>query len=150
MKKVVFIILGSICTLVGIIGIFIPVLPTTPLLLLAAWLFVRSSDNLYNWLINHRILGIYIKSYVKYRGVDMKYKIFAISMVWITILFSTTLVNSVYLKILLIVIMLGVTLHISSLRTLTKEEVMALEEFEKIEKEKSLDTLKDDYVEQKY
>lgn len=150
MKKVIFIILGSICTLVGIIGIFIPVLPTTPLLLLAAWLFVRSSDNLYNWLINHRILGIYIKSYVKYRGVDMKYKIFAISMVWITILFSTTLVNSVYLKILLIVIMLGVTLHISSLRTLTKEEVMALEEFEKIEKEKSLDTLKDDYVEQKY
>lgn len=150
MKKVVFIILGSICTLVGIIGIFIPVLPTTPLLLLAAWLFVRSSDNLYNWLINHRILGIYIKSYVKYRGVDMKYKIFAISMVWITILFSTTLVNSVYLKILLIVIMLGVTLHISSLRTLTKEEVMDLEEFEKIEKEKSLDTLKDDYVEQKY
>ena len=150
MKKVVFIILGSICTLVGIIGIFIPVLPTTPLLLLAAWLFVRSSDNLYNWLINHRILGIYIKSYVKYRGVDMKYKIFAISMVWITILFSTTLVNSVYLKILLIVIMLGVTLHISSLRTLTKEEVMDVEEFEKIEKEKSLDTLKDDYVEQKY
>lgn len=136
MKKILFIILGIVCTVIGIIGIFLPVLPTTPLLLLAAWFFVRSSEKLHDWLINHRVLGIYIKSYVKYRGVDLKYKIFAISTVWITIIFSMTLIDNLYVKILLGVIMIGVTIHIASLRTLSKAEVIELERFEAEEKQK--------------
>lgn len=146
MKKILFIILGIICSLIGTIGIFIPVLPTTPLLLLAAWFFVRSSDSLYGWLLNHKVLGIYIRSYIKYRGVDKKYKIFAIIMVWVTILFSTTLVDKLILKVLLIAIMLGVTIHIGSLKTLSKEEVMELEKFEKEEKERMNRKLKESEV----
>lgn len=146
MKKILFIILGIICSLIGTIGIFIPVLPTTPLLLLAAWFFVRSSDSLYDWLLNHKVLGIYIRSYIKYRGVDKKYKIFAIIMVWVTILFSTTLVDKLILKVLLIAIMLGVTIHIGSLKTLSKEEVMELEKFEKEEKERMNRKLKESEV----
>ncbi len=146
MKKILFIILGIICSLIGTIGIFIPVLPTTPLLLLAAWFFVRSSDSLYDWLLNHKVLGIYIRSYIKYRGVDKKYKFFAIIMVWVTILFSTTLVDKLILKVLLIAIMLGVTIHIGSLKTLSKEEVMELEKFEKEEKERMNRKLKESEV----
>lgn len=150
MKKALFIFLGSICTILGVIGIFLPILPTTPFLLLAAWLFVRSSDKLYDWLINHRVLGIYIKSYIKYKGVDRKHKVFAISMIWITILFSITIVEPLFLKILLVVIMITFTIYISSLKTLSKEEVIALEEFERRESELSKEISSDSLIETKH
>ncbi|MDR2840025.1 MAG: YbaN family protein, partial [Paludibacter sp.] len=57
--KLLFIILGLISLALGIIGIFLPLLPTTPFLLLSAALFARGSQRLYNWLINHRVLGSY-------------------------------------------------------------------------------------------
>lgn len=137
MKKILYRILGILSVILGGIGIVLPILPTTPFLLLAAWAFLRSSDNLYNWLMNHPVLGLYIKSYIKYKGVEKKYKIFAISMLWITIGFSIYLVDKRWLEILLAVIAIGVTIHIASLRTLTKEEVIELEELEKRENTKS-------------
>ncbi len=137
MKNLFYRILGILCVILGGIGIIIPILPTTPFLLLAAWAFLKSSERLYNWLMDHPIFGYYIKAYVKYKGVERKYKIFAISMLWITIGFSIYLVDKRWLEILLGVIAIGVTMHIASLRTLTKEEVIELEKLEKIEKLKS-------------
>lgn len=127
MKKLLFKIVGIISVILGTIGIFFPILPTTPFLLLAAWLFLKSSDKLYNWLMNHKVLGIYIKSYIKYRGVERKHKIFALIMLWSTMCISIYLVEKTHLKIILLVIALGVTIHLLKLRTLSKEEVEELE-----------------------
>lgn len=123
--------------ILGGIGILLPILPTTPFLLLAAWAFLRSSDRLYNWLIHHRVFGYYIKAYVKYKGVEKRHKVFALSMLWLTIGYSIYLVDKTWLEILLAVIAIAVSIHILSLRTLTKEEVMELERLEQEEQQRS-------------
>lgn len=67
MRKYFLIAAGFLSLGTGIIGIFIPVLPTTPFLLLAATCFIKSSKKLYQWLIDHRVFGKYIENYIKYR-----------------------------------------------------------------------------------
>lgn len=111
----------------GALGIFLPVLPTTPFLLLAAWAFLNSSDRLYQWLLNHRIFGLYIRSYIEYRGVSRTHKIFAILTLWITMAISIYLINKLTIKILLAIIGVGVTFHLLKLKTLTREEMEELE-----------------------
>lgn len=111
----------------GTLGIFLPVLPTTPFLLLASWAFLKSSETLYNWLMNHKVLGIYIRSYIKYRGVSKQQKIIAILTLWITMSISIYMIDKPIVKILLVLIGLGVTTHILMLRTLTKDEMIELE-----------------------
>ena len=92
---------------------------------------------LYDWLMNHPVFGLYIKSYIKYRGVEKRYKIFAITMLWMTIGFSVYLIEKRWVEILLVLIATGVTIHIASLKTLTREEVIELEKFEAKEKLKT-------------
>ena len=111
----------------GTLGIFLPVLPTTPFLLLASWAFLKSSETLYNWLMNHKVLGIYIRSYIKYRGVSKQQKIIAILTLWITMSISIYMIDKPIVKILLVLIGLGVTTHILMLRTLAKDEMIELE-----------------------
>jgi len=103
----------------GIIGIIIPVLPTTPLLLLAAACYAKSSKRFYHWLLNNRWFGNYIKNYQEKKGVPLKVKLSSISLLWITILFSAFYVVSILLiRLLLILVAVGVTIHILSVRTL--------------------------------
>ncbi len=86
--KILFIVLGTISLLLGIIGIIIPGLPTTTFLLLTAGLYVRSSQSLYLMLIRHKILGAYIRSYKNNGGMTYKSKFYAIAVMWIMILVS--------------------------------------------------------------
>ena len=65
------IILGTVCVFMGFIGIFIPVLPTTPFLLLAAYLYGRSSERFLNWLVTNRLFGRYIDNYRSGRGITV-------------------------------------------------------------------------------
>lgn len=88
MKKAFLIIAGCITLVLGSLGIIIPGLPTTPFLLLSAWCFARSSDKFHNWLINHKILGIYIRDYIETGGVRLNIKIFAILFMWLGLSFS--------------------------------------------------------------
>lgn len=118
--------------ILGAIGMFIPLLPTTPFLLLSCWMYLRSSKRLYTWVINHRVFGFYINSYIKYKAVEKKYKITAILLLWVTILISMRIVDSNWVRILLLVIAVGVTTHIALLKTLTKEQIMELENREEI------------------
>jgi len=76
--RYLLIISGTIFLGFGIIGIFLPILPTTPFLLLAAACYARSSKRFYNWLMNNRWFGNYIKNYRDGRGVPLKFKIFTI------------------------------------------------------------------------
>ena len=71
-KKYLLILLGTIAFFLGIIGLFLPILPTTPFLLLASYCYLRSSKKLYRWMINRKVIGKYIYSYLNYRAVDKK------------------------------------------------------------------------------
>jgi len=77
-KKYLLIFAGSLSLVLGVIGAFVPVLPTTPFLLLSAYCYLRSSKRLYNWLINHRVLGTYIYNYLTYRAITQRTRIVAL------------------------------------------------------------------------
>tara|TARA_B100000941_G_scaffold206745_1_gene150953 strand:- start:4660 stop:5097 length:438 start_codon:yes stop_codon:yes gene_type:complete len=103
--RLLWISLGSTFVAIGTIGIFVPGLPTTVFLLLAAACYVRSSEKLYNWLINNKTFGKYIKDFREGRGMPMRAKIFAQSMMTIFIFLaifplSPISVPSLWLKIL--------------------------------------------------
>jgi uncharacterized membrane protein YbaN (DUF454 family) len=113
------IVAGTFFVVIGIIGIFLPILPTTPFLLLAAWCYARSSEKFYNWLINNKWFGTYIKNYREGRGVPIKVKVLSISFLWLTIIFSVVfIVSNFYIRIILIGIAIGVTIHVLTIRTL--------------------------------
>jgi len=117
-KKVLYIILGSLCLVLGSVGIFLPILPTTPFLLLSAYFYVRSSEKLYNWLINHKIFGRYIYNYVTYKAVPKKAKITAILMIIITVPIAVVLIDNIYTYIIIPIIALIVCIYILKLKTL--------------------------------
>ena len=118
-KRMVLILTGLVCLALGILGIFIPLLPTTPFLLLAAACFFRASDRLYQWLINHKVFGLYIRNYREHKAIPLKMKITSIGLLWMTLLFSIFyIVNSIPVQILLALIGVGVTIHILHYKTL--------------------------------
>ena len=120
--KALMIATGTFLIGVSIVGIFVPVLPTTPFLLLAAALYARSSRRFYNWLINNRILGRYIKNYREGKGIPLKVKIIAISILWITIGYSAIFaIDVLWVRILLALIAIGVTIHIASKKPKVKD-----------------------------
>ena len=119
LKNTLWIVLGILAFCLGIIGVFIPFLPTTPFLLLAAGFFLKGSDRLYQWLINHKLFGKYIRNFREYKAIPIKTKIFAVSTLWATILASVFFyTKSLTLKGLLIGIGIGVTIHILHYKTL--------------------------------
>ena len=98
-----------------------PILPTTPFLLLAAACYARSSRRFYNWLMSNRFFGEYIKNYVERRGVPLRVKVSSLALLWITIGCSAAFAtDTLWLRILLAVIAVGVTVHILSLHTLKR------------------------------
>lgn len=107
------IIVGTISVFLGLLGVILPILPTTPFLLLAAASYAKSSDKFYNWLISNKLFGAYIKDYREGKGIPFRIKVSAISFMWITILTTAIFfVPFIWVKILLIVIAVGVTVHI--------------------------------------
>jgi uncharacterized membrane protein YbaN (DUF454 family) len=110
---------GSLFVGLAVLGIFLPLLPTTPFLLLAAACYARSSRRFYNWLLNNRWFGNYIKNYREKKGVPLRVKLLSVSLLWITILFSVAFVVDIFLvRIILILIAVSVTVHILRIRTL--------------------------------
>ncbi len=85
MRNYILIFLGCVALLAGLVGIFIPVLPTTPFVLLAAALFVRSSDRLYKWLISNRLFGKYVHRFRETGGMTPREKTCAIGAMWVMI-----------------------------------------------------------------
>lgn len=104
---------GLLSTALGVAGIFIPVLPTVPLLLLAAACFARSSERFHGWLLGHPYLGPMIRDYMDGQGVPLRAKIIAISTIWISISISTLfLIPLFWVKVFLISIGLCVTIYL--------------------------------------
>ena len=111
--------LGSISLLLGIIGIFVPMLPTTPFLLLTAALYFRSSPKLYEWLMSHPRMGAYIKNFRENKAIPLRVKIVSVSLVWSTLLYCTFgIADAWWLRILFLSLATGITIHILHYKTL--------------------------------
>lgn len=105
--KLVYAIAGLIFTGTGIIGIFIPGLPTTPFLLLALWCFARSSDRLHNWLLNHKVLGTFIRDYQEKGALPLRLKIISLVTIFLSLSLAVLFHESVTIRI--VVLTLGMT-----------------------------------------
>jgi uncharacterized membrane protein YbaN (DUF454 family) len=104
---------GTLSTGLGIIGIFVPILPTTPFLLLAAACYMRSSERFYRWLISNRIFGAYVRNYIEGKGMPVRIKIITILLLWLTIGLTVTFgVQNTIVRVVLICVAIGVTTHI--------------------------------------
>ena len=119
MKRIILTILGLISLGLGILGAFLPVLPTTPLLLLSAALFLRGNRELYDWLMNHPRLGTYISNFTNHKAIPLRVKVISISTLWITLMYCAVFVaEHLALRLFFILIAIGVTIHILSYKTL--------------------------------
>ena len=103
---------------IGVIGIFLPVLPTTIFLILASYCFVKSSPKANEWLRNHKILGAYLKNYQDKSGLTLKAKVFNITFLWLMILTSAYFfTDEFFIRLLLFAIAIGVTVHLLLIKT---------------------------------
>jgi hypothetical protein len=109
-------IIGFISIALGVVGIFLPVLPTVPFLLLSLACFARSSDRFSNWLLNHNHLGPLIQPYLQGQGIPRAAKFKAIALLWTSIGFSVVfLLELIWVKVLLLIIAVAVTVYLQHL-----------------------------------
>jgi len=128
LRKGILVTLGIISVALGMIGLFVPLLPTTPFLLLAAGCFVRSSERLYAWLIHHKWFGDYIRHYREHHAISLWAKIVTLALLWGVIGYTAIgIVHAWWVRALLSVIAVGVTIHILHLKTLTREMLVQLQ-----------------------
>lgn len=110
--KTALIIIGSIAVVLAILGIFLPLLPTTPFLLLASACFARGSDRMHRWLLSHGVFGAYLRSFEEGKGIPLKGKITAIAMLWLSMAVSIAMLGHPALRALLVAIGAGVTIYL--------------------------------------
>ncbi|MHC1781466.1 MAG: YbaN family protein [Anaerolineaceae bacterium] len=132
--KGVLIGVGTVSVGLGLLGMFVPLLPTTPLLLLAAICYARSSKRFYLWLMTNRLFGEYIRNYREGRGIALMHKVMALMLLWATIGYAAwILVSAWWGKAGLIAIAVAVTIHLLMFKTLriqkmTRQELAATPE----------------------
>ena len=117
-RRIIYITLGSFFLILGAIGIFVPLLPTTPFWLLTCWFYIRSSEKLYNRVMSNRHFGPYIRNYMVDKAIPLRSKIISVAVMWLSAIFTSLfLVDILWVKILLILISIGVSWHILSFPT---------------------------------
>jgi len=118
MKKTILITLGSFFVGLAVLGIFIPLLPTTPFLLLAAYFYARSSGRLYRWLLSSPLLGDYIRHYREGGGVPVFKKVIVILFLWLMLGYTAlAVVQPWWGKTILFAVAAGVSYHIIKIKT---------------------------------
>ncbi|HOI72284.1 MAG TPA: YbaN family protein [Methanobacterium sp.] len=117
-KRLFFLSVGSTLLGIGVIGIIIPVLPTTPFILASAFFYGKSSKRLDNWISNSPYFGSYIENYKTKNGVPLNVKLTSIGFLWLTLVVSAFLFsNTWYIPLILIIVGMAVTLHIALIKT---------------------------------
>ena len=118
------ILFGWAMLVLGVVGIFVPLLPTTPFLLLAAWAFCRSSPRLYDRLLAHPCLGAYVRNFREYRAIPLRAKIISVTLNWATLLYCIFGVVRAWwwAQAGLLLLAVGLTWHILSYATLRRPE----------------------------
>jgi len=103
--KLLYILLGTIALLIGITGVVVPGLPTTPFLLITAWLYLKGSEKLYNRLLRTRIIGNYIREYQNQKGMTLKQKVSSIGVMWFMITISVLFfIPDITVKIIVLIV----------------------------------------------
>lgn len=109
---------GTLFVGLGVVGMFLPVLPTTPFLLLAALCYARGSQRFYHWLLHNRWCGAYIRNYREGRGVTLRHKLVGLFFLWLTLGYAAGFVVQPWWgKALLGAVALGVTIHLLTIKT---------------------------------
>jgi uncharacterized protein len=122
MIKLFWNIAGTMFVGLGVLGAMLPLLPTTPFLLLAAACYVRGSERLYNWLMNNRYLGTYIRNFREGRGMPLRSKIIAIAVLWASLIFSAYRIDIWWVKLALLATGIGVPILIARIPTLREHK----------------------------
>ncbi len=122
LKKIMLIVIGTLALALGFIGVFLPVLPTTPFLLLSAWCFLRSSEKLFYWLTSHPLFGVYIYNYIAFRAITRGARHIALLFLWVMLTGSILASANMYLAIFLSAVGIGVTIHLFALKTLDSSQ----------------------------
>ncbi|MGZ8291006.1 MAG: YbaN family protein [Telluria sp.] len=110
--KIALNVIGSIAVVLAILGIFLPLLPTTPFLLLASGCFARGSTRMHGWLLGNKVCGKYIRDYEEGRGIPVRGKVTALLILWGSIGYSIASVQSMALMVILACIAAGVTIYL--------------------------------------
>lgn len=109
---------GSLSVALGVVGILVPLMPTTPFLLFSAYCFARSSDRFHAWLTNHPWFGEYLRAYREKRGMAKRDKVVTILILWLSIGATSALVTSSWaIRGILLAVAAGVTIHILRMRS---------------------------------
>ena len=116
-RRTLYNVLGMVCVAVGIVGVFVPVLPTTGPVILASILFAKANPRMHAWLLSNRLLGPYLDNWHNKTGITMGHKIGTCAVLWAGLGVSMVVVSAVWLRVLLAVVGVAVTWHVFSLRT---------------------------------
>lgn len=116
LSKALMVAAGTVCLALGSIGVFVPVLPTTPFLLLAAACYARGSRRFYCWLLSNRILGTYLRYYYEGRGLPLRVRALTITILWLTIGITTiSFLDELWLRVALLLVAIAVSVHVATL-----------------------------------
>ncbi len=110
--KILLNLVGCLAVALGILGIFLPLLPTTPFLLLASACFARGSTRLHHWLRTNRIFGNYLRDYENGKGIPLRGKIWTLIFMWTSLAYSMWRVDQPGLQIMLLLIGSCVTIYL--------------------------------------
>jgi hypothetical protein len=113
-KKAILVAAGSLCLALAVLGVFLPLLPTTPFLLLASACYVRSSERLHGWLMGNRLLGGYIRNFKERRGIPLRARVTTVLLLWLPLAYSIYRLDLLWLELLLL--LMGVTWSVLILR----------------------------------
>lgn len=121
-KRILYITIGSCSFILGFLGLFLPILPTTPFWLLTAYLYLNSSSKLYNRAMKIPLFSKIVRDFQEHKAISVRTKIISISTIWITVVLSAYFVDTLWLTILLFVISTGISLYILSYKTLQQDK----------------------------
>lgn len=118
MFRYIFLSIGFLSLGLGLLGVALPLLPTTPFLLVSLWCFSRSSTKWRRWLLTNKLFGSYLKSYISGEGIPLRLKIFILALLWSTTLYcAIELINNIFVSVGLLLISTAVTVHLSIIKT---------------------------------
>jgi uncharacterized membrane protein YbaN (DUF454 family) len=121
-RKVALIFLGTVCVALGVLGMFLPLMPTTVFLLMAAYCYSHSSEKFHNWLMTNRLFGKHISNYKSGKGISLRQKITTIAVLWVSIGSSIWITAAgFWLALLLLAVGVAVTAHLLWLKTYRPE-----------------------------
>lgn len=105
-KKIIFVIVGFISLLLGIMGTVLPILPTVPFLLLASYCFARGSNKFEVWFKSSKIYKKYLENFILNKSMTLKQKIYISTFADIMIAFPLVILNNLYIKLFLIIVII--------------------------------------------